>query len=90
LLAKEIMRKKFKTDIELYIINKVKEKRLELNLSQEDVASILDTARGFVGQIESRNYAAKYNLNHLNKLAIEFNCSMKDFIPEKPLIPKGK
>jgi transcriptional regulator with XRE-family HTH domain len=52
-------------------------------MSQEDIARILDTARGFIGQVESPNYAAKYNLNHLQKLAKEFSCSMKDFFPEE-------
>ena len=76
------MDKKVKSDIELFVISKVKEKRLELNMSQEDVASILDTARGFIGQVESHKYPAKYNLNHLYQLAKEFGCSMKDFFPE--------
>jgi transcriptional regulator with XRE-family HTH domain len=77
--------KKLKSNIETYVIGKVRDKRLELNLSQEDVASILDTSRGFVGQVESNNYPAKYNLNHLNKLAIEFGCQLHDFIPQNPL-----
>ena len=80
------MGKKLKSDIELYVISKVREKRMELNLSQEDVASILDKSRGFVGQIESQKHPAKYNLNHLNRLAIEFNCSLHDFFPIKPIL----
>jgi len=79
------MSKKLKTNIELFVIGKVREKRMELNLSQEDVASILDKSRGFIGQVESPNYPAKYNLNHLNKLAIEFECSFHDFFPSKPI-----
>ena len=78
-----------KTEIELYVINKVKEKRIKLNLSQEDIARILDFSRGFIGQIESPLSASKYNLNHLNKLALEMGCSIQDFIPELP-IPENK
>jgi len=48
------MRRKLKTDIELFVIAKVKDKRTELSLSQEDVASILDKSRGFIGQVESQ------------------------------------
>ncbi len=77
------MSKNFKSSIEWDVIEKVRAKRLELKMSQEDVASILDMSRGFIGQIESPNYPAKYNLNHLNKLALEFGCSPKDFLPEK-------
>jgi transcriptional regulator with XRE-family HTH domain len=62
-----------KTEIELYVVNKVKERRIALNLSQEDIARILDFSRGFIGQVESPLSASKYNLNHLNKLALEIN-----------------
>jgi transcriptional regulator with XRE-family HTH domain len=79
------MGKKLMSNIELFVIGKVKEKRLALNMSQEDVASILDTARGFIGQVESPNYPTKYNLNHLNKLAIEFGCSLHEFLPDQPI-----
>lgn len=82
------MGKKLKTNIEFYVIGKVREKRLELNLSQEDIASMLDTSRGFVGQVESGKYPAKYNLNHLNKLAIEFGCTLHDLLPKEPLSEK--
>lgn len=79
------MAKNKKTNIDQYVINKVKEIRITKGYSQEDIASILDTTRGFVGQIESPNYQTKYNLNHLNILAIELECSPKDFLPEKPI-----
>lgn len=82
------MGKKLKTNIEFYVIGKVREKRLELNMSQEDIASILDTSRSFVGQVESSNYTAKYNLNHLNKLAKEFGCTLHDLLPKEPLSEK--
>lgn len=75
-------KKSKKTDIELFVINKVREKRLECDMAQEDIARILDTARGFIGQVESPNYSAKYNLNHLQKLATEFGCSIREFFPE--------
>jgi len=73
-----------KSDIEAYVINKVKEKRMERNLSQSELAVELDVSNGFIGQAESSKSPTKYNLNHLNQLAIIFNCSVKDFIPEQP------
>ena len=73
-----------KTDIEAYVINKVKEMREALNLSQSELAAELNVSNGFIGQVESSKYPAKYNLNHLNKLAIIFKCSVKDFIPDTP------
>jgi len=73
-----------KTDIEAYVIDKVKEKRVEHNLTQSELAVRLNVSNGFIGQAESSNSPTKYNLNHLNQLAIIFNCSVKDFIPDKP------
>ena len=77
------MSKNRKTKFELYVIDKVREKRQILGLSQDDIALVLNVTRGFIGQIESPSSPEKYNLNHLNDLALEFNCSPKDFMPDK-------
>jgi transcriptional regulator with XRE-family HTH domain len=74
------------TKIEQFVIDKVKEIRVQKGFSQDDIAFFLDTTNGFIGQIESPNFNSKYNINHLNKLAIAFNCSLKDFFPESPLL----
>jgi len=73
-----------KTDIEAYVINKVKERREQHKLSQSELATELNVSNGFIGQAESSKSPTKYNLNHLNKLAIIFNCSVKDFLPDTP------
>ena len=75
------MTKNKKSEIEEFVINKVKEIRIAKGFSQEDIASILDTSRGFIGQVESPNHAAKYNLNHLNLLADELGVSPQIFLP---------
>ena len=74
-----------KTDIDIFVINKVKERRIELNLSQVDIASELGMSVGFIGKVESGRYPTHYNLKHLNELAKILNCSPQDFLPEKPL-----
>ena len=74
-----------KVNIEQYVIDKVKEKRLKMNISQAELARLMDVSEGFIGNIENPNYRAKYNLNHLNELAKILQCSPKDFIPDKPL-----
>ncbi|MBV4356327.1 helix-turn-helix domain-containing protein [Pinibacter aurantiacus] len=79
-----------KTKIEQYVINKIKEIRIAKGFSQEDIAAALDTSRGFIGQVESLNHSSKYNLNHLNLLAIELGVSIKDFFPEKPITETKK
>ena len=59
--------------------------RIEKGLSQVDIALHLNLSTGFVGHIESSKFRAKYNTVHINELAKLFNCSPKDFMPEKPL-----
>jgi transcriptional regulator with XRE-family HTH domain len=73
-----------KSDIEAYVINKVKEMREQNKLSQSELALRLNVSNGFIGQVESSRSPTKYNLNHLNELAIIFDCSLKDFLPDKP------
>lgn len=74
-----------KSQIDLYVANKVKQLRKESKLSQLKLAGELDVSHSFVGQIEDLNHRAKYNIIHLNKLAKIFNCSPRDFLPESPL-----
>lgn len=73
-----------KLNIDEFITKKVKEKRLALGMSQADLAFNLGVSYGFIGQVESKKFPAKYNINHLDKLAFIFKCSPKDFLPEKP------
>jgi len=73
------------TEIELYIINRVKEMRVEKGMSQAKLAHELDVSVGFVGHVENIKHRAKYNLNHLNKLAKIFECSFADFFPKSPI-----
>lgn len=72
-----------KSKFEIAVIDKIREMRLKKKLTQDDLAMFLNTSRGFIGQVESPNSGSKYNLNHINKLAQEMNCSPQDFFPEK-------
>lgn len=74
-----------KSKIDWYIISKVREMRMAKDITQDDIAIHLNLTVGFIGHIESPNFRAKYNTIHLNELAKLFNCSPKDFLPEKPL-----
>jgi transcriptional regulator with XRE-family HTH domain len=79
------MKSQLKTEIEMFVISQVKAMRDEAKLSQSELAFKLGVSNGFIGQAESSNSPTKYNLNHLDKLAAIFNCSPKDFMPEKSL-----
>ncbi|HML57053.1 MAG TPA: helix-turn-helix transcriptional regulator [Ferruginibacter sp.] len=72
------------TDIEQFVIDEVKKRRVEKDISQKELAYQLDVSVGFVGNVENPRYRAKYNISHLNELAKILNCSPKDFLPEMP------
>ena len=74
-----------RSKVEEYAIQKVKEKCNQADMSQAELSYRLGFSTGFVGQAESSKYSTKYNLNHLNKLAQIFECSISDFLP-KPYI----
>lgn len=74
-----------KSEIDQYVINKVREKRHEKKFSQLDLANELGVSSGFIGQVESSKYTAKYNIRHLNDLAKILDCSPKDFLPGKSI-----
>lgn len=74
-----------KSQIDIYVINKVKERRIELNISQAALANELDISIGFIGKAESSKYPTHYNIKHLNILAKILHCSPQDFLPKDPL-----
>ena len=71
-----------KSKIEWFVIKQVKKKRTERCMSQAELSEKIGRSSGFVGQVESKKCKAKYNVNHLNKIAEVFDCSIRDFFPE--------
>jgi transcriptional regulator with XRE-family HTH domain len=71
--------------IDKYVIKKVRERRLELGLSQYKLSLEMDLSNSFVGNIESEKKISKWNLSHINELAKILNVSPQYFLPEKPL-----
>ncbi len=74
-----------KTEIDLYVIDKVKELRHQEKMSQKELSLKMGFSEGFVGHVENPGRRDKYNLSHLNTLAKIFNCAPKDFLPSKVL-----
>ena len=62
-----------KTEIDLYVIAKVR----------ESLSYTLGYTRTFISNFE--NGPKKYNINQLNKIAKVLKCSPKDFLPQDPL-----
>lgn len=73
------------TVIEKYIIEKIKTMRKEHGFSQLELSQKLEMNDSFISHVEATSKRAKYNINHLNEIAKIFNCSPKDFWPEKAL-----
>ena len=73
------------SELDLYVINKVRELRVPQSLSQVKLSILMGLAEGAVGKIENPKERAKYNIRHLNLLAKALKCSPKDLMPEKAL-----
>lgn len=71
--------------IEQYVINKVRERRIQAGITQATLSLAMDLGSSFVGNVESSKSDDKYNINHLNKLAIILECSIRDFFPIDPI-----
>lgn len=74
-----------KSEVDLYVMNRVRVKRREKRVSQALLSFGIGVTRGFVGQVESPTNASKYNVNHLYDIARFLECSMLEFFPEKYL-----
>lgn len=68
--------------IEQHVIDKVRELRIKAGISQEMLSVKMELSSKFVGNVESSKRTAKYNINHLNKIAEILGCSMRDFFPD--------
>jgi transcriptional regulator with XRE-family HTH domain len=73
------------SDIEQFVIDKVKERRVELGISQKELAHLLNASEGWIGLVESSRTDDKYSLRRLNELAKVLDCSPQYFLPERPL-----
>ena len=74
-----------KSAIELYIVQKVKEQRKKRKMSQRYLADCLNVSQSFIRNIENENDDTAYDIDHLNEIAKIFDCSIRDFFPEKYL-----
>lgn len=70
-----------KSKVDLFVINKIREKRKELRVSQRGLAAILDCSPSFIGQVESDKFDIKYSVHQVFLIAQFFDCSPADFFP---------
>ena len=70
-----------KSKVDLFVINKVREKRKELGISQRGLAAILECSPSFIVQVESDKFDIKYSVHQVFLIAQFFDCSPTDFFP---------
>lgn len=74
-----------KSKFDLAVVDLVRQKRIEQELSQEKIAAYIGATRSYIAHVENPARHQKYNLNHINLLADAFNCSPRDLIPEQAI-----
>lgn len=74
-----------KTEIDLYVIDRIRFIRIEQKLSQADLAYCIGVSKSFIANVENPRYRAKYNLSHLNEIAKVLNCPIAALLPTQPL-----
>jgi transcriptional regulator with XRE-family HTH domain len=73
------------SELDFYLIERVRELRLKSNLSQVMLAHKLGVSEGYIGNIENPKQTAKYNIRMLSRIAIALELdSYLDLFPAKP------
>lgn len=70
-----------KSKIDLFVITRIKERRIQKNISQRGLAAILDCSPSFIGQVESEKFDVKYSVHQVFLVAQFFECSPAEFFP---------
>lgn len=68
-----------KSKIDLFVITRIKERRMQKNISQRGLAAILDCSPSFIGQVESEKFDVKYSVHQVFLVAQFFECSPAEF-----------
>lgn len=72
------------SEVEQYIIDRVKELRTEKKLTQRDLAYRMDVSQVFIAHVENPRAREKYNINHVYKLVEILECDITDILPPVP------
>lgn len=71
------------TKLDKIIINNIENMRAKNMQTQAELAASIGVSRSFISAVCS--YRKAYNLKHINKIALHFNCSLHDIIPFNPV-----
>lgn len=70
-----------KSKIDLFVITRIKERRMQKNISQRGLAAILGCSPSFIGQVESEKFDVKYSVHQVFLVTQFFECSPAEFFP---------
>ena len=70
-----------KSKIDLFVITRIKERRMQKNISQRGLAAILDCSPSFIGPVESEKFDVRYSVHQVFLVAQFFECSPAEFFP---------
>ncbi len=79
-----------KNDLQLKVINSIRELRFDNNLSQAALSDILDISYGLIGNIESTRYEHKYTLKQLKILSEHFEFKLEELFLTPEELKKSK
>lgn len=79
-----------KSPIGMYVAQKVREIRDAKGMSRQALADCLNIAETNLRRAEDPRLTVKYNLDHLNAIAIVLKCSIADFFPKEPIVKDAK
>lgn len=72
------------SELDFYLIEKVRELRIKANISQVKLAHKIGVSEGFIGNVENPKQNQKYNIRMLNRIANALELkSYSDLFPEK-------
>lgn len=72
------------SELDLYLINKVREIRIKKKISQNSLSQSMELADGFISKVENPKERAKYNIRHLNLLTKILKVTWMELLPEEP------
>ncbi|MFH6961672.1 helix-turn-helix domain-containing protein [Flavobacterium plurextorum] len=72
------------TELDFYIMEKIRELRIKAGLDQVDVAQKIGVSEGYIGNIENPKHSAKVNIRMLARIANAIGVeSYNAFLPDK-------
>ncbi|WP_281225475.1 helix-turn-helix domain-containing protein [Flavobacterium aquiphilum] len=72
------------SELDFYLIERIRELRINSNLSQVALAQKIGVSEGYIGNIENHKQSKKYNIRMLARIAVALELkSYLDLFPEK-------